>query len=106
MQNFAYDEPRAEICCCIGDYFIEQSRWKEASFWYRVALQTPMKEERCGFVRKDCYGYLPAIQLCVCYYWLHDIEKAIQYNEKAALYNPMSEAVQYNREFFGNPSEN
>ncbi len=105
LKSFIYDEPRAEICCAIGDYFIHQSRWEEATFWYNLALQTPMKEERGGFIRKECYGYLPAIQLCVCYYWLHDIEKAIQYNEKAAVYNPSSEAVLYNRVFFGNLSD-
>ncbi len=105
FQSFIYDEPRAEICCRIGDYFIHHFRWKEAAFWYNLALTSPMEEECGGFIRKECYGYLPAIQLCVCYYWLHDIEKAIQYNEKAADYNPLSEAVQYNRLFLGKLSE-
>lgn len=28
-----------------------------------------------GFVEKECYGYIPSIQLSVCWYYLGDMKK-------------------------------
>ena len=60
---------------------------------------------RGGFVSPDCYGYLPCIQLCVCYSRLGDRERAETFNELAASYKPDSPAVRHNRVVFQTRSE-
>ena len=58
-----------------------------------------------SFVSPDCYGYLPCIQLCVCYSRLGDAKRANAFNELAALYKPDSPAVHHNRAIFQALSE-
>ena len=53
-----------------------------------------------GFVQPDCYGYIPYIQLCLCYDAMGQWEKAAAYNEKAAAYKPDDASVAYNRAYF------
>ena len=104
LRSFQYDAPRAELCCDIGKYFFDEKRWKEAVFWYETALHRTRDDKSGAFVRVDCYGYLPAIQLCVCYWQLHDRQASMHYNDIAGRYKPDSTAVQQNRKFFGNAS--
>ena len=53
-----------------------------------------------AFVLPECYGYLPCIQLCVCYDRLGQADKAAEYNEQAAFWKPDDEAVEANRLYF------
>lgn len=99
-KSFAYDKPRSEICCAIGQYFMEENRYDVAAQWYYIASQNVPNTKSGGFINLDCYGYIPNIQLCVCYDRLKDYEKAEIYNEQAALFKPESEAVISNRKYF------
>lgn len=100
MRSFSYDLPRAEVCCDIGKHFLDQNRYKEAAFWYSIALTCHRDDRRGGFYSPDCYDYIPCIQLCVCYSNLGKMEQAIKFNELAASFKPNSPAVIYNREYF------
>lgn len=102
LQSFSYDIPRAETCCDIGNYFIERSAYRQAAYWYEQALNAVRDDTAGGFVEPDCYGYLPCLQLCVCWYHLGDPKKAMDYNERAAALKPSSPACAYNRTFFKN----
>lgn len=98
-ESFLLDLPRAETCCMLGGIYFEQGEWRKAAFWYETALRTE-KEHAGGFVQEECYGYLPCIQLCVCYDRLGERQKAETYNEMAALWKPNAPAVVYNRSYF------
>ena len=76
LRSFAYDRPRAEVCCELGRWFFQQERYEQAAYWYTLALTCTRDDRRGGFVSPECYGYLPCIQLCVCYSRLGDLEKA------------------------------
>ena len=104
--TFAYDRPRAEACCEIGRWFFRRERYTQAAYWYALALTCGRDDCRGGFVSPDCYGYLPCIQLCVCYSRLGDRKKAAAFNELAAAYKPDSPAVLYNRTLFQALPEN
>lgn len=99
-QSFLYDTPRAELCCDIGKHFFDQERYQQAIFWYEVALHTKRNDTSGAFVRGDCYGYLPALQLCVCWWRLGHVEVAEEYNEKAGEYKVTSKEVIANRLYF------
>lgn len=105
LRSFVYDLPRAEVCCEIGCHFFDREQYTRAVYWYEQALVCKRVDDRGGFVTLDSYGYTPCIQLCVCFYRMGEIEKAITYNEKASTYKPDAEAVLTNRDFFANLSK-
>ena len=89
-------EPRAEICCDIGRHFMERKEYRTAAFWYETAASRKASIQNGAFVNRDCYDYIPYMQLCVCYYWLGDIQQAKKYHRLAAETKPEDAAVKYN----------
>ena len=104
LRSLALDTPRAEVCCDMGGWFLARARWRQAAFWYELALTRKRDDTSGAFVSPDCYGYLPAIQLCVCWYHLGDVEKAKAFNELAASFRPEDPSVLQNRTFFSSLS--
>ena len=100
FQSFCYGLPRAEACCDIGKHFFDRQDWRQAAYWYTLALGCERQDGRGGFVSPDAYGYIPYLQLCVCSSRLGDEESARAYNEKAAALKPDSPAVAHNRAYF------
>lgn len=100
LRSLAFDSPRAEVCCELGRYFLAWQKYAQAAFWYETALTRPRSDQTGGFALAECYGYLPCIQLCICYDRMGDREKAEEYNERAARYQPEDPYVQKNREYF------
>ena len=100
FRTFTYDRPRAEVCCEIGHEFLQRERYQQAVYWYTLALTCERNDQRGGFISPDCYGYLPCIQLCLCYSRLGNQKKAETFNELAAVFKPDSPAVLHNRNVF------
>lgn len=100
--SFMYDSPRAEIACEIGMCCMLSEKWTEAIFWYHLASQKKPQLTGGGFVLKDCYKFIPYIQLCVCYDKLHDFKTAEKYNELAGSIRPINESYLYNKQYFQN----
>ncbi len=98
--SFAYAAPRAEICCKIGGHFMERQQYHIAIFWYDLALSSERGDTDGGFCSPDCYGYLPCIQMCVCYDRLGDRAKARAYNERAGTYKPQDASYLHNKQYF------
>lgn len=100
LHSFWYDAPRAEVCCDIGSFFMDRERYTQAAYWYEQARNMRPMPERGGFLPLDCYGYLPCIQLCVCYDRLGMPEKAKEMNELAGMFKPGDASVEHNRAYF------
>ncbi|WP_458407738.1 tetratricopeptide repeat-containing glycosyltransferase family 2 protein [Anaerotignum sp.] len=100
LQGLRLAPPTGEHCCDIGRYFYDREEWENAIFWYENALHAEKRTDKGAFVQEECYGYLPCIQLCVCYDRLGDTERAKMYNEMAGVLQPQSEAVSKNRNYF------
>lgn len=100
LRSFIYDEPRAEICCDIGKHFLDRKQYHQAIFWYETALSRRIDATSGAFIEVDCYGYLPCLQLCVCWWQLGDKDKAFIYHKRAANYKPDSAEVQRNAQCF------
>lgn len=100
LRSLEYDCPRAEICCDIGAHFIRVQGWKRAIYWYRQALSAIRDDRSGGFVLPDCYGYIPALQLCLCYDRLGEMQTAYEYNELAGQFKPESEAYLFNKQYY------
>lgn len=102
FDSFRFDFPRAETCCQLGSLFLGDNQYSIAAYWYKAALSIPYRPDNGGFVNSDCYGYLPCIQLCVCYDRIGDFKRASEYNDKAGEYKPNSPEVSFNRAYFKN----
>ena len=95
-----YGPPRAELCCDLGQFFFHKGDYPTAAFWYETALSRPRPDQTGAFVSPDCYGFLPCIQLCVCYYRMGEEELAREYNRRAGNCKPDNQAFLYNERFF------
>lgn len=100
--SFVYDQPRGEVLYEIATIFERKKEYKKAIYWYKLALASSPNVESGGFVNIDCYQFLPALQLCVCYYKIGDIISSMHYHEIAKAFKPDDQAVKYNTEFFKN----
>ena len=100
IKSFQYDTPRAEICCQIGYYYFYKEDLKKAIVWYKLARELEKPADSWGFILHDYWGYIPNLQLCVCYDRLGDLEKANYCNEKAAEKKPKDPAIAHNRAYF------
>lgn len=97
--SFFFTPPRAEICCELGRLFMKRNRYPNAVFWYELALSCKPSDQTGAFMNQDCYGYLPCIQLCVCYDALGDHAAAEAYNRRAGGYKD-TQAYRHNLAYF------
>lgn len=93
---------KAELCCEIGELFLERADWSSAVFWYRSALGLAPDTQSGAFVNPDCSGYIPSLQLCVCYDRMGDMKTAKMYNDMAGAFKPESKAYLANKIYFDN----
>lgn len=100
LYSFRYDAPRAVICCEIGRLWMQRKQWEHACAWYEQALQCTGTPDPGAFVDVDAEGFLPCIQLCVCYDRQSQPSKARAYHERAAAYRPNHPAVLHNQAYF------
>ena len=102
LKGLEYDVPRGETCCDLGRHFLGQKRYDQAIYWYRQAFDAKKAKQSGAFVQEDCYGFIPAISLCICYDRLGETKLAEQYNELAGKYRPDSPYYMKNKEYFLN----
>lgn len=100
LESLRYDVPRAETCCALGETFMERQEYRQAVYWFHQALAAGQQEDPDGFVFRDCRGYIPAINLCVCYDRMGDTRQAEIFNTLAGRYKPEDPAYLSNREYF------
>lgn len=67
MYSLTMDVPRAEICCEVGKIFLERELPRQAAYWYGQALTVPSDKKKGGFFMAEYHGFVPYMQLCVCY---------------------------------------
>jgi glycosyltransferase involved in cell wall biosynthesis len=100
IRGLRYGPPRAELCCDLGRFFFTRNDWATAAYWYTCALECPSSEQSGGFGQPDCHGFIPLMQLCVCYYNMGDIDRAKTYNAQAGLLKPENTSYLFNKNFF------
>lgn len=104
LETFLYsltvDIPRAEICCEIGKIFLEKGWYRQATYWYGQALTFPVEKKNGGFFMAECHGFVPYMQLCVCYDRMGCHEQAFFFHKKAKEEKPDDPGVKYNEDYF------
>lgn len=100
LKSFEYDIPKAEICCLLGYYYKDVEDYDRAIFWFESATNLKKPENKWGPVLHEYWGFVPNFELGVCHIKLHNIDKAILYNNKAAEFKPDHPSVLHNRQLF------
>ncbi len=100
FESFRFSHPRPEICCQIGYWFKRKEDFDTALFWFALASKSELSPQTSGFILHDYRGYIPYIEMCVCYDRIGEREKAIECNEQASRFYSDSPAVLQNRAFF------
>ncbi|GED57130.1 glycosyltransferase [Brevibacillus formosus] len=99
-RTFNYDRPRAEACCQIGAFHVEDKNWPLAIFWYDLATKLERPAEKLAHIDHVSWTWLPHLQLCLCYSQMGDNEKSRHHNDIAYLYNPTHPSILYNKRYF------
>lgn len=101
LHSFTYDLPTAEVCCEIASIYGEKEDYLKAIFWYNLIFSLKIPENYYAtMITVDCWNFVPAIEMCVCYHALGNKEKAVYYNNLAASFKPDHPSVLSNRDFF------
>lgn len=88
LNSFKYDTPRPEVLCELGYIYLLKQEYKKAIYWYKLAICKTKKIAHGGFVEVDAGGYIPYIQIGLCYYYLKEYKKAYKYNALALKQKP------------------
>lgn len=99
FRSLRFAPPRAPVCCRIGELFFAKEAWKDAAFWYDLALKSAAPPAY-GVQYTDYQEYIPALQLCLCHYRMGDVRRAAEMNRVAARSKPRDKSVLANETFF------
>jgi len=88
FKSFEYDTPRSEFCCRLGYFFLEKSQFYQAAFWYKVATELPLPNNRWVILNHVSSTWLPHMQLGLCYYQMGEYERSYHHNKIALSYRP------------------
>lgn len=88
FESFEYDTPRPEFCCRLGYFFLEKNQFSQAAFWYKVAAELPVPNNRWAVQNQVSRTWLPHMQLGLCYYQLGEYDLSYQHNKIALSYRP------------------
>ncbi|WP_223701154.1 glycosyltransferase [Sutcliffiella deserti] len=97
--SFLYDVPRSEVCCRIGEVFLNQlDDPDKAIFWYTFSLNLPAPPALRGLYNEPhTRTWLPHIQLAAAYEKKNDLEKALHHTNFALEINPDNVNIQQNK---------
>lgn len=106
LQSLEYTSPRANICCVIGDCYLQLNDIYLSKKWYILATKCDMDTKNSAFTTSTYFNYYPYLRLCYCSYKEGNLLEAIEYNNKASKYNPSGAEVIYNNNYFNSLIKN
>lgn len=100
LHSFTLSPPNSQICCILGEYFLEKGELHNSEYWYKAALNADNSEKEGGFVNADYCKFVPYMQLCVIYDRLGNVKKAYECNAEAGRIKPHNENYLNNVKYF------
>ena len=97
LTSFSLGIPRAEILSSIGIYFMKNSNYETAIYWFKQALKCKINLENGSFCIIDYYRFIPYINIGFCYYKLGNYHLSRLYNEKAGKIKKHNKTYLYNK---------
>ena len=91
--------PNAEILCLLANCFKLKGMYDEGIIYLKSAMTLDEDRNNIGFNNNIYSTWYPALELCVCYSLIGDVEKAYYYNELSSLYLAPKYKVDFNRKY-------
>lgn len=96
LKSLELDVPRPEFSCRFGERFLQRDQFRQAIFWYELALQ-----DQAGVSERTIENYpfktwLPHKQLGLCYYRMGNYERSLRHNRLARQYLPHDQDIETN----------
>lgn len=97
LRSLDLDVPRPEFSCRIGERFLARSQFRQAAFWYELALRPDDGAHHAWAVESYPFQtWLPHKQLGLCYYQLGDYRRSLHHNTQAQTYLPDDPEIRAN----------
>ncbi len=97
LKSLELDVPRPEFSCRFAERFLNRNQFRQAIFWYELALQE--QGNNGGDWMVDNYPFktwLPHKQLGLCYYKIGDYHRSLHHNQLAHQYLPHDSGIETN----------
>lgn len=100
LESLGWDIPRPEFACRLAERFMKRDQFRQAIFWYEVALQYPGHGgQEWGVENRAFSTWLPHKQLAECYYRLGDYPRSLHHNRQTRTFRPDDPDVETNIHF-------
>ena len=86
--------PGIECLNKIGDVFLRKKLYSVTIYWFELAL------ESADELNIEYQKFISYISIGVCYYWLGDLKKANEYNERAGKIRPNDSTYLNNKKYY------
>jgi predicted SAM-dependent methyltransferase len=96
-KSLEMEERRAEPYYLMGQYWESKQQWLRAAQWYEFCTSVKRPKDLLASYQPDFYTWKPCLQLCICYNNAGDVEKALEWNEKALKYRPQDHRMLSNK---------
>lgn len=97
FESIKIEPRRAEPYYQLGDYYIGKQKWNQAIHWFKMCLSVEKPADLLASYQPEYYGWLPHLQLCVCYNNIGDVRKAFEHNEEVLKVRPKDSRAINNR---------
>ncbi|MBW3496800.1 glycosyltransferase family 2 protein [Bacillus sp. FDAARGOS_1420] len=82
VESFKYDIPQPVFCCRMGEHFTKQKQFKQAIFWYLLAIENGKLNQNYHIEQFIYQTWLPHKQLGMCYYKIGDYGSSYKHNKE------------------------
>lgn len=99
FNSFKKYSPNSEMLCLLAECFKSKGMYDEGVIYLKAAMNLDEDKKNMGFNNNIYSTWFPALELCVYYSTIGDIEKSYYYNELANLYLAPKDKIEYNRKY-------
>ena len=97
FKSLEIEERRAEPYYLMGNYWESKQQWLRAAQWYECCLTVKRPKELLASYQPGYYTWMPALQLVVCYNNVGDVQKSLEWSEKALSFRPDDPRMLHNK---------
>jgi len=72
----------------MAQYWESKQQWLRAAQWYEFCTAVKRPKDLLASYQPGYYGFMPQLQLCVCYNNVGLLQEALEANEKALSFRP------------------
>lgn len=80
--------PRADVCCIMGELYLERGNYTWSKFWYEKAVGNPYLGIEGETIDESSYTWLPLLKLSFISFKEGKYEEAMEYNDSVLLMYP------------------